>query len=147
METRRPYFRIDSQVILLRTIASLTIGILAFIPAYLLIPVDALAANECFCILWLRTERNINIRGDAWTITPTHLLKNASVGDVLLTTEGPGHGAEIVGFEGQMELNGVVVPRWIHSIEANYERCKVSTRRIEWTNPEIRGIYHPYPQL
>lgn len=111
--------------------------------AFLFLPSLTLAANECRCVQWLRTERGINIRGDAWTITPTHPLKNASEGDVLLTTEGPGHAAEIIAFEGLVFEGAFSRPEYIWVIESNYIRCKVGTRRIKWDSGEIRGIFKP----
>lgn len=110
---------------------------------FLFMPLFASAANECLCVAWLRTERGINIRGDAWTIRPTHPLNMASEGDVLLTTEGPGHAAEIISFEGQILENGYIRPAYIRVLESNYTRCRVGTRLIPWNDPEIRGIYRP----
>lgn len=118
-------------------------GIAAALVAVFLFPSFSYAANECRCVQWLRTERGIDIRGDAWTIKPTHSLEMAVEGDVLLTREGPGHAAEIVGFEGIVAEDNYTRPEYIWLIEANYSRCRVGTRKIRWDDPEIRGIYRP----
>jgi hypothetical protein len=108
----------------------------------MVLPGFALAAPvTCECVRWLREERGIAIRGNAWTIKPTHSIKMATEGDVLLTTEGRGHAAEIVGFEGEVNMGTYIRPAYIKVLEANYSRCKVGTRKIAWDSPEIRGIY------
>lgn len=93
------------------------------------VPIDG------YCILWLRTDRGINIKGDAWKIVPNISSKDISVGDVVLLSGpgyGKGHGAEITAFEGG----------YIHIIE-NW-KGKVRTRKIALDNPAIRGFYHAY---
>ena len=116
--------------------ASLLIGLALLMPTFSF-ALDA----RCFCVLWLREVRGIDIRGDAWTLKPSKPLKMATEGDVLLTTEGPGHAAEIIGFEGLIRVGDFTHPAFIRVIEANYSRCKVGTRLIPWNSPEIKGIY------
>ena len=98
--------------------------------------------TECYCVLWLRLERNIPVKGDAWTLKPTGSLETAIEGDVLLTTEGPGHAAEIIGFEGLLRDGDFTTPAYVRVLEANYSKCKVGTRLIPWDSPEIRGVIH-----
>lgn len=100
----------------------------------------AAAPVACRCVQWLREVRGIEIKGDAWTI-PAESLKMADVGHVLLTTEGPGHAAEIIGFRGEVQESGYIHPEYIEVIESNYTRCKVGTRLIPWNSPVIRGVY------
>lgn len=109
------------------------------------IPTAAFAAPiECECVRWLREVRDINVRGDAYTISPSISREMASVRDVVLFDIGNiDHAAEITGFEGAMILGNFIVPRYIHIIEANYKTCQVTTRKIEWTDTSIKGIYHP----
>ncbi len=119
-------------------------AISVFVALFVFIPSLASALDtRCFCVMWLRLERGIQIKGDAWTITPTHSLRMASEGDVLLTAEGPGHAAEIVGFEGEIDMGTYISPAYIRVLESNYSRCKVTFRLIPWNSPEIRGIYRP----
>lgn len=91
---------------------------------------------------WLREARGIDIRGDAWTLRPTGSIKTASEGDVLLTTEGPGHAAEIIGFVGLIRDGDFTTPAYIRVLETNYTKCRVGTRLIAWDDPEIRGVIH-----
>ena len=123
------------------------IAALLVIAAFLLplsAPKTALGASlECYCVKWLREAQGVQIKGDAWTITPTHNVIYATEGDVLLTTEGPGHAALIVGFEGEQDMGTYIAPQFIKVIEANYRKCEVGTRLIPWNSKEIRGIYRP----
>lgn len=86
------------------------------------------------------------MRGNAWDIVPTHALQNVDVGDVLLTYEGPGHAAEVTGFEGEMLYQGYIAPQFIWVIE-NWNGV-VRNRKIAWDSEIIRGVYRPqyYPQ-
>lgn len=107
------------------------------------IPASAYALPiKGWCVLWLRTDRGIDVRGDAWDIQPNVALRNADVRDVLLLNEGPGHAAEITGFEGEMLYDGYVVPRYVWIIE-NW-LGKVRTRKIPWEDAKIRGVYRPH---
>lgn len=109
----------------------------------LLFPALASAANTCRCVEWLREGMRINIRGDAWTIRGNAPLDTMNIGDVLLTREGPGHAALVVGFEGSQDMGTYTAPEYIRILEANYERCRVTTRLIQWGDTKIRGIYRP----
>jgi len=107
-------------------------------------PVMAYAQVECECIRYLREVRGLNVRGDAYTLVPNRNLANAEIRDVLLFDIGrEDHGAEILGFEGEQLLNGIVVPRFIRIIESNFKRCKVTVRTVEWTDPSIKGVLSP----
>ena len=108
-----------------------------------LFPVEVFAAPlTCECVRWLREAQGVPIKGDAWTLTPTHSVKNADMGNVLLTTEGPGHAALIIGFEGQVAAGSYTHPAFIRVLETNYTRCKVGTRLIAWNDPKIKGVIH-----
>lgn len=126
------------------SLAPVRAGITAALVAVFLFPSFSYAAPvACECVRYLREIRGIPIRGNAWAIEPTHSLEMAVEGDVLLTREGPGHAAEIVGFEGIVAEDNYTRPEYIWLIEANYSRCRVGTRKIRWDDPEIRGIYRP----
>ena len=107
------------------------------------------APVTCECIRWLREVRGVDIRGDAWTLSPTKPLKNADIGDALLFDyggKGKDHGAQIISFEGPLIDRGdYLAPEYINIIEANYNRCKVSYRKVRWDDTSIKGIYRKLP--
>ena len=120
--------------------ASLLIGLALLIPLFA--PFQALAAPlECYCVMWLREARGHSIKGDAWTLRPSKPITQATEGDILLTWEGPGHAAEIVGFEGLIKIGDFTHPAYIRVIESNFKKCEVGVRLIPWDSPEIRGIF------
>jgi len=89
----------------------------------------------------LREVQGVNIKGDAWTLRPNISRWNVDIGDVLLLKYGKVHHASLViGFEWE---EGRQTPTHFWVVEANYDRCKVSSRKIEWEDPAIKGIYHP----
>jgi hypothetical protein len=86
---------------------------------------------------------NVPIKGDAWTHKPDKPLSEATEGDVLLFDYGgvgKDHVALITGFQGSVHEGSYYRPEYIEIIEANYTRCKVTTRRIDWNDPDIKGI-------
>lgn len=95
---------------------------------------------ECYCVMYLRERLGVEIRGDAWKQIPNKTIMEAAEGDVLLTSEGGGHAALIVGFEGEQDLGYAIAPQYILVQEANYTRCKAGMRRIPWGSPAIRGV-------
>ena len=94
-----------------------------------------------YCVLWLRTDRGIEVRGNAWDIVPNVSRERMTEGDVILTTEGPGHAAEIIGFRGENRKDGYIAPESIQVIE-NWLGV-VRVREIPWDATYIRGIYRP----
>ena len=121
--------------------------LVSFLVAVILAPNLAWAAPiKGYCVLWLRTDRNINIRGNAWDIMPNIRQVNMDVGDVLLTTEGRGHAAEAIGFKGEVVRGSVITPATITVIENWQGRIRV--RDIAWDDARIRGVYrqNDYPQ-
>ena len=114
--------------------------------AVLLAPTFIWAAPiQCECIRALREIRGVNIRGDAWTILPTHSREAADIGDVILFDMGwQDHGAQIIGFEGLQTYDGYTAPETIIVWTANWpKKCAVSVERIDWLDPRIKGIYKP----
>lgn len=102
------------------------------------------SALECYCVKFLRDNLGVQIKGDAWTITPNKDTTFMSAGDVLLTYEGQGHASLITGFEGETYRDGMEVPAFIRVVEKwPSERCLVRTRLIPWGDPKIRGVFHP----
>jgi hypothetical protein len=73
---------------------------------------------------------------------PNKSIMEAVEGDVLLTTEGPGHAALIIGFQGWQDMGTYLAPQYIVVQETNYVKCTPGTRLIHWNDPEIRGVIH-----
>ena len=83
----------------------------------------------------------MNIKGDALTIFPNKSMWNVDVGDVLLLQYGKvAHAALIIGFEWE---EGRQTPTYFWVVEANFDRCKVTSRKIAWEDEHIKGIYTP----
>lgn len=90
----------------------------------------------------------MDVRGDAYTIPVTHILKNAEIGDVLLFDFVPGnrddHGMEILAFEGSQVYDGYLAPQYIVVWTANWPiKCGVSVERIAWNDTRIKGVFRP----
>lgn len=87
---------------------------------------------------------DVNIRGDAETISANTPRLNIEEGDVLLI--GKNHAALVIGFEGEqiLEAEGAIGPEYIWITDSNYVgSCKPSTRKIAWDDDHIRGVYRP----
>ena len=119
----------------MKLIASALLGVL-FLPFF-----TYALPNTCFCVLFLREEMGVNIRGDAVQQISNISKWNVDVGDVLLLQYGKvSHAALILGFEWE---EGRQTPKSFKIIEANKVRCKVTIRDIAWSDEHIRGIYNP----
>ena len=107
--------------------------------ALLFLPYLAAAVPiECQCVLYLRERLNVPIRGDAWTHIPNVETRFARAGDAILFDYGgvgKDHVALITGFQEPTE--GDI---YVELIEANFHRCKVSTRTISIYDPTIKGV-------
>lgn len=104
---------------------------------------------ECYCVMWLRESRGVKINGDAWTIKPNIEKVDLRKGDVILFDYGgigKDHVAQVVSFKQEHLHGGVYVRKSIRVIEANYGRCKVGYRDIDWDDPAIKGGYR-YPHI
>ncbi len=97
-----------------------------------------------YCVLWLRTDRGINIRGNAWDIQPTHHVSQAKIGDVVLFDYGgkdKDHAALILALEQEYDYGGIYGSQYALLTE-NWEG-KVRVRKISLLAPEVKGIYRP----
>jgi hypothetical protein len=91
--------------------------------------------TPCFCVLWLREKRGLDIHGDAGTIEANVKLADLTIGDVLLLSyAGIEHAAEVIDYSAAG--NPVV-------IEANYKHCQVTAREIDLSRETVRGVYRP----
>src|SRR3990167_1158472 len=109
---------------------------------FLVAPLQVFALpDSCYCVLWLRNQMGVNIKGDAVTLYPNISTWNVDVGDVLLLQYGRvSHAALVIGFEWE---EGRQTPTHYWIVEANWKRCQVTSRKIEWESSEVRGIYSP----
>jgi len=105
------------------------------------------APVQCECIRALREIRGINIRGNANTIPVTNPLNEATEGDVLLFDVGRlDHGAEIIGFKGEVHNGTHIAPEFIIVWEANWKRCQTGIRLVRFDDPKLKGVYRSYTQ-
>lgn len=88
---------------------------------------------ECSCVTFAkqRVGREHETWGNAWEIEPN--IDVPELGDFVLTTEGGGHMAQLIG-----EENGA----W-SVIDANYVPCTVTIRELPKDSPVIRGYFRP----
>lgn len=99
------------------------------------------SSAQCECVRWIREVKGVNIHGDAYTIKPNISLDAVKEGDVVLFDIGKADHAAYV-LEAMVErIEGVEHPVALLIQEANYQRCKVTTRLIAIDNPTIKGIY------
>lgn len=94
--------------------------------------------TDCYCVLWLRQVKGVDVHGDAWTIQPNQPTKFARVGDVLLMDYDVGHAALITSISEPSEDK-----IYLTITEANFHRCSVDTRVVALSDDHIRGIYRP----
>lgn len=89
----------------------------------------------CSCVLYLRSQKGLNIFGDAITQKPTH-TKNPKRGDVIIFryTNGQAHVAFI---EGILPSGLIYISEW------NYYEGEYSERSIDPTDPSIYGFIRP----
>lgn len=87
----------------------------------------------CSCIEYAkhRVGRQGEVWGWAGSIEPNTVAP--SLLDFVLTTEGGGHIAQIIGGE-----NGA----WL-VIDANYVQCQETIRELPMDSPKIRGYFRP----
>ena len=86
---------------------------------------------------------SVPIKGDAWVHVPNVETKFARAGDVILFDYGgvgKDHAAFITGFEEPTE--GDI---YVKIIEANYKRCKVTTRTVSIYDPTVKGVLRLSP--
>lgn len=126
-----------------RTILGFFISLFVFFPAYVLIPIDVYASSDvCYCVLYLRQELGVDIRGNANTIKANIPVNQIKEGDVVLFSyEKVDHVALI------SDIIQATYPSrpeiYITIEESNFHHCKKSTRTIPLNDPAIRGIYRP----
>ena len=95
-------------------------------------------------MFYLRIVEGVNIRGDARVQVPNTQQVNADVGDVVILRYGNVyHAALLVGAVGEKDIGTAIVPEQLIIHEANFERCRTTTRWIPWDDPHILGILRP----
>src|SRR3990167_8536920 len=90
---------------------------------FLLTPLFTFADVRCECVSYLRIVQGVNIRGDARVQVPNTQQVNAEVGE--------------------KDIGTAIVPEQLIIHEANFERCRTTTRWIPWDDPHILGILRP----
>lgn len=104
---------------------------------------------ECYCVLWLRLVKNVEVRGDAVNIRPNMPLSEAGEGDVLLMKFGNSsdqyHAGLIIDKETRVVDENPYLAKTVRLLmtSANKKRCQVTTEWVEIDDPSIRGIYRP----
>ena len=96
---------------------------------------EEVSEAHCNCVVYLREERGIAIRGDAKDIEPNIPFSQAQVGDVLLVKykSGETHAGQIIKWSGK--------GAFIHS--ANLTPCEVTDEEVDFSRVKVIGAYRP----
>lgn len=125
----------------MKYIAGLFLFALVTITSYVFIPIDVYAASDvCYCVLYLRQELGVDIRGNANTIRANISQAYIEPGDVVLFHyPGVDHVALIT------DVIQQVLPQrpgiYITIQESNFHHCTPDSRTIPLDDPAIRGIF------